>query len=135
MFETVAQKAIYELLLENDDIKTKTYGVFDFVDSAQEFPYITIGESVQNEWDTDNTLGHDCVMTVHVWARGGSGKGRKELKEIQGFIYKSLHRSEYSTKGFRFISVDFQDSQSLVDADGLTYHGIQNFRLLIDRVQ
>lgn len=136
MFEIAAQSAIYSKLTNNADIMSRVVGIFDAVPQTEngsdtEFPYITIGEAVHSEWDTDNTIGNDVSVTIHVWSRY---RGRRETKEIQGMIFNALHRQDLTYEGFDFISIDFEASQSFLDADGLTRHGIQTFRILIDEV-
>lgn len=131
-FETALQTAIYTRL--NAQL---SYDVYDNApqvsDSSTGFPYVTIGEDTVNEWDTDGFLGADCTVMVHTWSRY---RGRKETKEMQGAIYDALHRQESSLAftGFRFVGCDFQTSQSFLDADGLTRHGVMTFRVIMEDV-
>lgn len=101
-------------------------------DSAKGFPYVTIGEDVINEWDTDTELGGNPVVTIHTWSRY---RGRKETKEIQAEIYDALHRAEdLSYAGFAFITIDFLSAESFMDTDGLTRHGVSTFRVYIEEI-
>lgn len=129
-YETAVQTAVYDALTGDAALAALVEGVFDAVPQDQSFPFVTIGEDIHNEWDTNTTLGSDCSITVHTWSRG---RGRKETKEIQGAVYDALHRASLTYAGYRFVSVEFAGSQSFMDADGLTRHGIQTFRVIIER--
>jgi len=129
-FEIAIQTVVYQTLTAYAPLMSVVEAVRDEVDEFQDFPYVTIGESIHNEWDTDNTLGDDTSITVHVWSRH---KGKKETKTIQGEIYNALHRASASYGGYDIISIDWQDSQSFIDQDGETRHGVQTFRILIDK--
>ena len=136
MFETPVHKAVYSALTANGTLLTKITGVYDHVPqdiggNENVFPYVNIGEDVVTEYDTDAVLGGSVSITVHAWSRY---YGKKEVKDIMGEIYATLHRAEFSETGFRFISCDFESSQTLLDADGLTRHGILTFRILIERL-
>lgn len=139
MFEIAVQGALFQAL-NNSNVKSAVKGIYDAVPEFpkgcdQGFPYLTIGEAIHNEWDTDDTLGNNVSIDVHVWSRYGKKyRGRKEAKEIQGLIYKALHRQELTYETYDIISVDFENSQTFKDADGLTVHGVSTFRILIDEV-
>ena len=106
-------------------------GVFDDVDDDQKFPYVVIGESFHNQYDTFDTFGDDATVSIHSWSDSQTSRGRKEVKEIQGAIYNALHRYSGIVSGYHVITIDWQSSQTLVD-EGNTRHGVQNFRILLD---
>lgn len=134
-FEIATQTVIYQLLTGYAPLTALVKGIYDDVpesdsgDSVQ-FPYVTIGESTHNEFDTDNTTGDDTTTTVHVWSRQ---RGKKETKEIQGAVYDALHRQSPTYPGFIIFGIDWQTSLTLIDADGKTRHGVQTFRLILER--
>ena len=135
-FETAVQTVIYQLLSADPALTALVKGVYDDVpedpDLPQDqiFPYVTIGESIHNESDTVSVLGDDVSTIVHTWSRY---RGRKETKQIQGAIYDALHRANGTYSGYDIISIDWENSQSFIDQDGLTRHGVQSFRVLIDK--
>lgn len=134
-YETAVQDAIYDALTGNSSLMAMIRGVYDSVPQATDagsgssFPYITIGEDTVNEWDTDTELGADLSITIHVWSRY---RGRKETKQIQGAIYSILHRANLAVTGYNLVGIDWLDSQSFMDSDGLTRHGVQTFRVTIE---
>lgn len=128
-YETAVQTAVFEALNGHAAL-TALADIYDAVPQGAGIPYVTIGEDNHNEWDTDNTTGSDCSITIHTWSRG---RGRKQAKAIQAEIYAALHRAELSHTGYKFDSCDWESSQSFTDADGLTRHGVQIFRIILER--
>jgi hypothetical protein len=124
------QESVYTLLANDSQLNALITGVYDEAPQVTTaFPYVTLGDTIHNEFDTDTELGFDCSMTIHTWSRY---RGRSETKLIQGAIYTALHRALLSVTGYNLITCEFRDSQSLVDPDGITRHGTQTFRLLLD---
>jgi len=130
-FELAVQGAVYNLLNASAYLKAIVMGVFDDVPQEQKFPYVSIGESTHNEDDTDDTLGDVATIAIHSWSRG---RGKKQTKQIQGAIYDALHRKKATYSGYDIIAIDWEGSQSFIDADGLTRHGVTTFKILLQKV-
>jgi len=136
-FETVVQTAIYEKLVNNVALMAVVVNVSDNVlqgddsGNAALFPYVTIGEDVHTTIDTDTELMNQVSITIHTWSRHA---GRSETKQIQGLIYGALHRANLSAIGYNFINIAQVNSESQLDSDGFTRHGIQTFNLLIEEL-
>ena len=94
------------------------------------FPFITIGEDTHSMWDTDTEEGLDVVIEIHVWSRAG---GRIYVKEIQDKIRDCLHLHRLDVVGCNTVIMDMESSAAHRQNDGVTFHGIQAFRLLIER--
>lgn len=117
----------------NDSTKSAIYdNVPEAVDAGSDsvFPYVTIGDDTFLEWDTDNSEGKEGTLTIHSWSRY---RGRKEVKEIQGAIYDRLHLSNLIFNGYYSVLMLSEYSETLVDPDGLTRHGVQRFRLIMEK--
>jgi len=117
----------------NDKTKPAIYdNVPEAVDAGSDsvFPYVTIGDDTFIEWDTDNSQGKEGTLTIHSWSRY---RGRKEVKEIQGAIYDRLHLSNLIFNGYYSVLMLSEYSETLVDPDGLTRHGVQRFRLIMEK--
>jgi len=125
-FETAVQTVIYTALSGN-----VTAPVFDAVPQQQAYPYVTIGDDNHVEWDTDTDSGATVSVTIHVWSQG---RGRAETKRIQGLIYDILHDAALTIAGFVIVSSYFESSVSFMDSDGKTRHGVQTFRIIIEKV-
>tara|TARA_Y100000310_G_scaffold142034_1_gene141489 strand:- start:830 stop:1210 length:381 start_codon:yes stop_codon:yes gene_type:complete len=122
-FELITQQKIY------DALSGISVPVYDNAPQGSNFPYVTIGEVSALEFDTDNTIGQSSVFTVHVWSRQ---QGRKETKEIQGEIYSALHLLQFAEAGYIFTENYFVSSDTFVETDGKTRHGVQTFKLTIE---
>lgn len=129
-FEIAVQTAIYRALTTGDPLPADVTGVFDDVpQNYTQFPYVTIGEAQHNDWSTDTESGHEVTCVIHTWSRQ---TGRAQTKLIQGAIYDALHRATLTHDDVHFIDCQFLMSESFIDQDGLTRHGIQQFKILID---
>lgn len=129
-FETAIQTAVYNALKNDAGLMALIEGVYDSVPQTETFPYVTIGEDTHAGWNTSTTLGTDVSVVINTWSRD---RGRKETKLIQGEIYDALSRATLTYSGYDIINIEFEGSESFMDADGLTRHGVQSFRVLIER--
>lgn len=105
--------------------------IYDHAPQDVVFPYIVVGDTTANEFDTDTSSGADHTVTVHAWSRY---RGRKEVKQIQRAIYEALHRHDLAVTGAQTVTCDWQYAENFVDGDGLTRHGVTRFRVLLDEV-
>lgn len=110
--------SVYDIPPQPDDSGAKT-----------DWPYVTIGRDIVTPWDTNSEVGFSVTITVHVWSKKA---GFKEAKTVQGEIYTALHRQSLSVTGYTFIACDIEQEQVIEDADGITIHGIQTFRIILD---
>lgn len=111
--------------------------VFDDVQQAIEagdstsFPYVTIGEDVFTDTSTDTELMGLVSITIHTWSRTA---GRAETKKIQGLVYDALNRVNLVQSGYKFVNINNVSSQSNLESDGFTRHGVQTFNLIIEEL-
>lgn len=134
-YEFSIQDVVHDALTGNAALMALVKGVHDAVPQAVDsgdgaaYPYVTLGEDTAQEWDTDTSVGADLTITLHVWSRY---RGRKEVKQIQGAIYNVLHRATLVIAGHHLVGIDWIQSDSFLDADGLTRHGVQTFRITVE---
>lgn len=121
------QVAIFDILSNDADITARVEGVFDHVPQGTAYPYIVIGDDTGLQWDTDDSLGTEATLTLHVWSEGA---GRKETKEIMQLIYDALHRVDIQVDGLHTVLCQWEFSETLLDADGVRRHGVMRFRLI-----
>ncbi len=131
-FGAVAQKAVYDLLKSSAPLLVKVTGVFDAVPQRQAYPFVVVESISQREENTDDVLRRVVTVDVHTWSRY---RGMKETHEIQDLIQRAVDRktvdggADYDVVGI-FESV----SDSFLDADGLTRHGVQSFEITMRRI-
>ena len=132
-FSTALQKAVYERL------QLVPLPVYDAPPNqpdgmpASAFPYITLGDTTEGPYDTDDSLGVSATLTLHVWSRYS---GRQEAKGLMDQIYENLHRqaSWLDAEGYAFIDSLYEFSQIVDEADGKTKHGIRRFRITMEQL-
>lgn len=131
-FELAAQQAIFTKL--NGFIAGVTvYDDVPMLPSGQptaNFPYVVIGNDTMAAWDTDDQLGGEITITLHIWSRAG---GMKEAKTIAGAIYTLLHRATFSIAGYVVLDCLCEFSEFLTDPDGETRHGIVRYRMTMQK--
>ena len=123
------QRAIYQALTADATLTGMITGVYDHVDQGTAYPYVVIGEDGASEWDTDTEQGAESILTIHSWSRE---KGRMQTKDIQQAIYEVLHRAELTIMDAIFYSIFWEFSDSFLEPDGETRHGVMRFRLRYD---
>lgn len=133
MNSAALQDAIYTQLNGDSAITSVVKGIYDNHRQVSDpsnndlFPLITIGDDDLNTFDTDTELGTDAVVTVHTWTRDEHFYG---CKLIQDMIYQSLHRATITISDSILIDC-FAELQTVArDPDGVTIHGVQQFRVL-----
>lgn len=126
------QAAIYAKLTASTDLMGVVSGVFDAVpQDYSDFPYVTIGEDTLAEWDGADWEGEEATVIIHTWSRK---EGLKEAKLVQGYIQDALHRQTLLVSGYNSVDCVREFSETPLDPDGLTRHGVQQFRVTIQRV-
>lgn len=129
-FSVAVQTVIYSALSVDAGLAALvSTRIYDNVPQDTAYPYVTIGDDTHTADNTDDELGSSVVCTIHTWSRE---RGMRETKLIQDAIYDALNRANLSLAGYVIVNVLSEGSDSFLDVDGLTRHGVSNFRLLID---
>ena len=73
------QKAIYQVFTNDLTLMNMIQGVYDKPPEGNEFPYVTLGESICSDHSTKTTTGMEQILSVHIWSRDESQQpGRSE---------------------------------------------------------
>ena len=118
------QKAVYARL------STGTRAVYDDVKPKSAYPYVVVGDDTLVENGTDSFNGFIATVTIHTWS---DKKGRSEIKTMQDEIYGLLNRFKLSILGYNTQDCYQEFSESFLDPDGITRHGIQRYRVIFDK--
>jgi len=121
--ELEIQKAIYSAL-----DSALSINVYDNVPDNAAAPYVVIGDDTVAEFDTDGERGFEATVTIHTWS---TYRGRSQVKEIMSAVYNALHRADLTVQGYNLLGCDFEFSETFLESDGVTRHGVQRFRILI----
>jgi len=133
-FFTPVQQAVYTRLTNAvnsattyDDVPANPEGL-----PLADFPFIVIGQDYGTDWDTDDTLGGELTVVIHIWSRG---EGMKELKSIMADCYSALHRQadNLSAAGYRFVDCLHEFTDTFTDGDGRTRHGVCRYSVIVEK--
>jgi hypothetical protein len=108
-----------------------TFPIFDSVPQDQPAPYVTVGEAIVTDYSADVTTGFNMLFTVHTWT---DYFGLVECKNIQAEIYGRLNRCVLNVAGYNCLGCDFESSDIMDDPNGITKHGVQQFRVLMVKI-
>lgn len=103
----------------------------DASESTTPFPYVTFDFPSVLPWDTDNINGAEAVLRVHVWSRSQSALVGQAIMDA---AYDALHKFQITISGANTMDCLFLRSQSMDDPDGVTTHGILDFRITYDGI-
>ncbi len=119
------QQAVHDALSGDATLMGMVGGVYDHVPQGGGFPYVTVGDGLARAWGAVDVAGVEATLVLHVWSRE---RGRREVKQIMAEIRRVLDDAALSLSGHALISLRFEQSRTLLEPDGLTYHGITRFR-------
>ncbi len=129
----VLQQAVYAALRADSTLQALTGAtparVFDHVPQDSDFPYVVIGEATTADWDTKTEDGMNQTLMIHSWSRH---RGLKEVKLMMAAVVDALDRQALSTTGHTLVQLRFEFSDTFLDQDGLTRHGVQRLRALTE---
>lgn len=125
------QQSIFARLSGDGDLVTLLGGpsIYDDVPPGAGFPYLTLGQSVAEDWSTATEPGLEHVFTLHVWSRA---EGRKQTHEIIGAVRSALDAAPLMLADHALVNLAFQFSEARRDPDGETYHGIVRYRAVTE---
>lgn len=126
------QKGIYAALTADAALTQAISGVFDYVpepnDLTTGLPWVQIGDDVLKDWNTMDFDGKAVTCTIHTWTREQS---RSVCKTIQGMIQRILNGAALTAGAAIVVFFQLEFETTMRDPDGVTHHGIQRFRALI----
>lgn len=130
---TDIQRAIYEQLQTQ---AVALGAVLDHEPDTQErsYPFVVMADHTARAWDTDSDEGLELVVTIDSWSQY---VGNAEVKSMMDTIRAELNHVDLVLQetGLHCILVELVSEQVLTDpGDGLTRHGIQEFRLLVEQL-
>ena len=121
------QSAVYSALNVSAITTTLSCGVHDEVVQGNSYPFITLGEETAIDYSTNNLVGAETTINIHIWSRY---KGSKETKEIMDKVHDLLHDVNLSVTGVNLINLRFEYTDIMRDPDGITRHGVMRFRAI-----
>ena len=119
------QEAIFTALTGDAPLMAMITGVHDHVPQDTAFPYVTIGGGTAISWGAAGVDGVEATLVVELWSRE---RGHKDAKQILSEVHRVLDDADLPVSGHNLVRLDFEFTEFLLDADGITYHGIARYR-------
>ena len=105
--------------------------VFDNVPAKTPFPYLRVGDADITDFGTKTEPGQEFNLDVHVLDRSSPDRGQKTINLIQARIYALLHEQALSLPSGSAYLCRFV-RQVTNNTDGLSWHGISRYRVLVE---
>ena len=128
------QRIIYQTLSNAPELMSRVggAGIYSSPPSAAEFPFITIGQTVDQDWSTGTEDGNEHSLTLHIWSRADSAL---EVYEITQILRDLLNDQALTFDDHYLVHLRHEFSQARIDPDGETLHGIVRYRALTEPTQ
>lgn len=92
--------------------------------AAPAFPHVTIGEQSGQEDGASDIEAASVSITIHAWSRM---PGRLQCLEMLDAIRDALHDQPLVVSNGIVVRFDYQEHETVKEADGETYHGLIRF--------
>lgn len=135
MTQVAITKAIIGELRANTTLTTMLVdyvgadGVFYHVpQNFDAYPYVVVHDIDLDSDNSDGTLAYDGVINIHTWS---DKRDISVIGDIMKEVYNTLNRAEFLIDGYLLIDIMQQNEIVLRDPDGITLHGVQRFRIIL----
>jgi hypothetical protein len=127
------QRNIYQALTSSSEL-TSLLGdrIYSQAPPAAQFPFITLGQTVNLDWSTGTDEGAEHSLTLHVWSRAD---GAREVHEILEMIRTVLHDQLLALEDHYLVNLRHEFMEARLDPDGETMHGIVRYRAVTEPMQ
>ena len=132
-FLNIAQQIVFDRLTGNIGVGVTLFDTAPYLPEgapATTFPYVVMGNDTASPFDTDDQVGGVITVTLHFWSRA---EGFNQVKTIMQTAYDRLNRASLPKMGYTVLDCLHEFSEAVDDPDGVTKHGIQRYRLTIQK--
>lgn len=131
MAVSVLLQATYTYLKQDTVLQALLTGIYDEIPENEQFPYLYMGDSTEIPLDGYNQTRRTITLTLHVWSQAVS---MEEIETIMGQLSLLLHHQTLpDTTGYVCISCEREFETTFRESDGITRHGTQRFRFLLEK--
>lgn len=125
------QKALYLSLVADPAVLAALNGphVYDHVPRGRPHPYVTFGPSIERDWSTGDSPGHEHEVALHVWT---NGSGRREVEQIVSALREAVHDQELQLDGHRVINLRHASTEITREEDGESWRGLIRLRAVTE---
>lgn len=101
--------------------------VYDSPPETVVFPYVQVGDVQTLPFEDGGCIdGSEQYPTIHTWARSQTASA--DVHRMNAAIRAALHNQALPLAGHTLQTMQFQTSRVMRDRDGVTRHGILDFR-------
>ena len=128
------QRKIYQALRNSSELSSLLGGdrIYSQAPPAAQFPFITLGQTVNLDWSTGTDEGAEHSLTLHVWSRAD---GAREVHEILEMIRTVLHDQLLALEDHYLVNLRHEFMEARLDPDGETMHGIVRYHAVTEPMQ
>ncbi|MGF1650360.1 MAG: DUF3168 domain-containing protein [Hyphomicrobiaceae bacterium] len=125
------QVAIHQVLVSDAALGAELGGgrVYDYVPRGASYPYVTFGQTAENDWSSGSDQGSEHLITLHVW---DDGRGRRTAHRIVARVRGLLHDATLSLQGHRLINLRHEFTDVRREGDGQTIRALVRFRAVTE---
>ena len=121
----VVQTAIVAALEAHPALAAAYCGVYDGPAPRSVFPYISVTDSLVNDWSTKTATGREMRIALTVW---DDGEEAARLHDLMGHVEDAVEALPRDLSGWRIASIAFLRSFIAREADG-PWAGLVEYRL------
>ena len=126
------QGLFYDTLKASATVMALINGVYDKVPESPwgtKLAYISFGPMDAIIDDADCVAGEEHSVQLDVWSRK---PGKVACKEICSAVKGALHQADITLTDNALVEIELQLYRVLSDPDGLTTHGVMQFRVAVE---
>jgi len=124
-------KGVYTKLTGDATLMGMITGVFDFTPEKQSFPYITFWDILETPLNTFDKVGKNVLIRLKIWTEY---EGFKEAATIKSRLDTLLDNGTITLTNHRLISLEFEESNPVIDTFDQTRHLQVTYRCKMQEV-
>ncbi|MGY3607672.1 MULTISPECIES: DUF3168 domain-containing protein [unclassified Bradyrhizobium] len=104
--------------------------IYDNVPEKATFPYVSWGPEQAISDNADCITGFNVTIQIDAWSRT---VGLPEVKQIAEQVRIALHEYDLTLTANALVSIEYSQTRTLRDPDGLTNHAVIEFTAFIEQ--
>lgn len=124
------QQAMYERAAADEALVAMVSGVFDEVPETKVYPYVTLGEAIEQPDNTHSNYGAKTDVAFHIWS---DYRGYLEGNTIGGRLVELFDHQPLEIEGHRVVTVRFKQTTPMRDPDPNLRHVIVRFQVITEQ--
>lgn len=93
------------------------------------YPYVVLYDAGFDNTDNSEGVRYDGTLNLHTWS---DSRDLSTIGNIQKAIFNALHNKDISISDYGLVELHQEFTTILRDPDGITMHGVQRFRIMLE---